>query len=901
MKLKAIEIVGFGKWQQRKIEFSSGNQLLYGENEAGKSTIYHFIQAMLFGFPAKGKKKKDYTPKSGGSYGGYLWLEHPIYGEIKIERFKEQRKGQAKVYYNQQVGDEKLLEKIIHPLTKELAQSVYTFQQEQLSELEKLGEEELQKSLLSLGVSGSHQLLASREEYFKKAQTIYKGKGSQPPLNQKLLEFQELQKKIYAKEKQEQSYQQLVAQLSNLQEAIIQLQDTVQSDKEQQYINDKRQMNFPLYEELQQLDPYQVVAEKILVTPKDQEQLQAVYQQNQFLNEELARLSYEIATQSETTEQTELFNFYLREEEKIQTLLNRRYEIEQQLSELDWMEQSLAQNQAEMTQLESQWAWNHQTPPQLFFDEAQVKQLREAEVERAVERQNAQTHLQLLQKDLEIREENLSSFEEANKAIFSKDVTKKEKTIKVIWFLVAAILVLIGLFLSPPSNFALFGLSLASLVRGGLPIIYQPKDNHESEKKQWQEKLSQLDYLNEQLITAKQQLTQIEASNQVAAAEIQKKVRENHLGKLDRVDLWTNHRNDITQYLILINTNKELASQLKANQEKLAEVKELTESFIAWLPISRKSLKERIERIHHFSDQMEKIKFAQEYQADAYLRQNVRELKEKQYDLLETSNPLLSQYQIDSIEQIPQQLQAYQTQKTQKNRYEEISAILGDLYEEGTTADWLFQQEKRLSEKMIKDSAQLQEYQAKEQELLYQQQQLLQDGTLDELYQKQAILKTEVEELALQWSGYWLAGQLLMDLLTELSEQQLPSLLKKATNYFNILTNGSYREIQLEAGSLILVAQTQQRFTVQELSTGTKDQLIMAIRFAFLYLQGSRIFCPVMVDDGWLHYDQQRKQRLAELFETFGQSQQIICFSSDQEMVSYYQERKQSVIYLEGA
>ncbi|MBP2099392.1 ATP-binding protein [Enterococcus rivorum] len=901
MKLKAIEMVGFGKWQQHKIEFSAGNQLFYGENEAGKSTIYQFIQVMLFGFPTKGKNKKDYMPKKGGLYGGYLWLEHPIYGEVKIERFKDQRKGQAKVYCNQQIGDEKLLEKIVHPLTKELAQSVYTFQQEQLNELNKLGEEELQKSLLSLGVSGSHQLLTSREEYFKKAQMLYKGKGSQPPLNQKLIAFQELQKKIDTKEKQEQSFQEVITKLSSLQKEIAQLQGSIHSDKELQHLNEKRQMNFPLYEELQQLNVDQSVGEKGSINSKDQKELQAAYQQNQFLNEELARLSYEIAVQSETSEQTELFNFYLREEETIQTLLNRRYEIDKQLSELEWMEQSFAQNQEEMAQLESKWNWSSQTPPQLFFDEQEVKQLREAEVARAVDLQDAEMNLQLLQKDLETREENLSSFEEANKEIFRKDASKKEKKVKIVWCIAAVVLVLIGLFLPKPMNFILYGVSLLPLVIGVLPVIYQPKDNYENEKKQWQEKLSQLDYLNEQLIVVKQQLTKVKVANQLAEEELQQKVQENHLGKLDRVDLWMNHRSDITQYLILINTNKELTNQLKENQKNLEEVKQLTEKFIAWLPISRKPLKERIEQIRHFSDQMEKIKFAQEYQADAYSRQTIRELKTKQHDLVEEIRPLLKKYGIVSIESVPQQLQAYQTQDKRKNRYQEIRAILGDLYEEGTTAEWLVQQKKLLTEKQSQDNVQLQEWQTQEQELLYQQQQMLQDGTLDELYQEQAMLKTEIEELALQWSGFWLAGQLLMDLLTELSEQQLPSLLKKATNYFNILTNDSYQEIQLEEGSLILVDKGQQHFTVQDLSTGTRDQLIMAIRFAFLYLQGKRIFSPVMVDDGWLHYDQQRKRHLAKLFESFGETQQIICFSSDREMVSYYQELNQRVIYLEGA
>ena len=88
MKLLAVEIVGFGKWQQQKITFESGNQLLYGANEVGKSTLYQFIQAMLFGFPTRAKKR-DYAPKNGGSYGGRLWLAHPVFGKFKSSVLKK--------------------------------------------------------------------------------------------------------------------------------------------------------------------------------------------------------------------------------------------------------------------------------------------------------------------------------------------------------------------------------------------------------------------------------------------------------------------------------------------------------------------------------------------------------------------------------------------------------------------------------------------------------------------------------------------------------------------------------------------------------------------------------------------------------------------------------------------
>ena len=49
-------------------------------------------------------QKRDYAPKNGGSYGGRLWLAHPVFGEVQVERFKEKNKGQAIIYYQQQMG-----------------------------------------------------------------------------------------------------------------------------------------------------------------------------------------------------------------------------------------------------------------------------------------------------------------------------------------------------------------------------------------------------------------------------------------------------------------------------------------------------------------------------------------------------------------------------------------------------------------------------------------------------------------------------------------------------------------------------------------------------------------------------------------------------------------------------
>lgn len=49
--MQIIELIlkNFGKFRDKSITFSEGINLIYGENESGKSTVYTFLKAMLFG------------------------------------------------------------------------------------------------------------------------------------------------------------------------------------------------------------------------------------------------------------------------------------------------------------------------------------------------------------------------------------------------------------------------------------------------------------------------------------------------------------------------------------------------------------------------------------------------------------------------------------------------------------------------------------------------------------------------------------------------------------------------------------------------------------------------------------------------------------------------------------
>ena len=74
MKIKQVHIDGFGKWHDQDFSFTNNPVLIYGANEAGKTTLAAFILSILFGFAdGRGKNKyQQYIPKDGSGYGGSL-------------------------------------------------------------------------------------------------------------------------------------------------------------------------------------------------------------------------------------------------------------------------------------------------------------------------------------------------------------------------------------------------------------------------------------------------------------------------------------------------------------------------------------------------------------------------------------------------------------------------------------------------------------------------------------------------------------------------------------------------------------------------------------------------------------------------------------------------------------
>ena len=82
MKIREINIKNFGRLSGKTLSFDDGINIIYGENESGKSTIHIFIKSMLFGLErGRGRAANRDT------YTQYEPWENPNYyaGTLKIE------------------------------------------------------------------------------------------------------------------------------------------------------------------------------------------------------------------------------------------------------------------------------------------------------------------------------------------------------------------------------------------------------------------------------------------------------------------------------------------------------------------------------------------------------------------------------------------------------------------------------------------------------------------------------------------------------------------------------------------------------------------------------------------------------------------------------------------------
>ena len=101
MKINKLKINGFGKLYKKELELGDNINIIFGKNEAGKSTILKFIDSMLYGI-SKNKNGKDisdfdrFNPWSKNEFSGKL--EYTLDNGETYEVFRDFKKKNTIIY-----------------------------------------------------------------------------------------------------------------------------------------------------------------------------------------------------------------------------------------------------------------------------------------------------------------------------------------------------------------------------------------------------------------------------------------------------------------------------------------------------------------------------------------------------------------------------------------------------------------------------------------------------------------------------------------------------------------------------------------------------------------------------------------------------------------------------------
>ncbi|SIT90883.1 ATP-binding protein [Edaphobacillus lindanitolerans] len=197
MQINKLVIYGFGKHSDITVCLDRGINVLYGGNEAGKTTMRQFILHTLFGFPARNANLLRYEPKAGGAYGGQLHVTDPQYGPCVIERVAGRSAGEVTVRFpDGRTGGEEILALLLRGHDRQSFESIFSFSLLQLQEIGKMNEEELGRALIASGTTGADDLAAFESRMQRETDGLFKKSGRLPEMNAMISELRKMEEEL---------------------------------------------------------------------------------------------------------------------------------------------------------------------------------------------------------------------------------------------------------------------------------------------------------------------------------------------------------------------------------------------------------------------------------------------------------------------------------------------------------------------------------------------------------------------------------------------------------------------------------------------------------------------------------------------------------------------------------
>ncbi|BDR60760.1 ATP-binding protein [Lactobacillus xylocopicola] len=148
--------------------------------------------------------------------------------------------------------------------------------------------------------------------------------------------------------------------------------------------------------------------------------------------------------------------------------------------------------------------------------------------------------------------------------------------------------------------------------------------------------------------------------------------------------------------------------------------------------------------------------------------------------------------------------------------------------------------------------------------------------------------KTKFQNLSADYLANLVAARWIERALDLASNERFPKMLAAAKEYLRLLTNNRYNSIEI-AQKLTVTRADGKKIKVQYLSRGTSEQLYFALKLAFVQQIKNQINLPVLIDDSFVDFDDQRTDQIKQLLEQVATSNQVLIFTAQASLVDKLQ------------
>ena len=922
MYIQKIEIYGYGKWVDKVFHLEPGLNLFIGGNEAGKTTLVSFIHSILFGFPTKQSSENRYEPKDSSRYGGKIWIQDSRYGLVGIERVAGKATGDVAVYTEDgHLQADSFLETLLFKIKKDWYQSVFSFDLDGLTDIKQMNKEKLDRYFLSAGTLGSEKFLKEADRLEAEAAKLYKPMGRVPILNRLLKEYETATSKLAASKEKNAQYTHLLNERIDLREK--ENEEKREKEARVEYLRMLHEMvkNWPQIQEIKHLEktlkdlPDTVLPEDALYT------FDALSEEADMIQSQIYQLKETLLDTQNMLHVSPSFIEYQDQKEKMMQAEKELDRVLEDIHALSFIQ--VKKESAKQKENEERIKWHFsplETVPDAYSsdEENELSEYAEsfkdieAELHRVEEERSFLSYKKRsLEEEVDRLEEKIASVKtlpkkptsdaSSSKIASSSAGIKKPQLVSLVSFFLLFVVSFASTGFVQGLLFLVSILGTVATIRSLRRSVQSPperevqyqttveKDSEsrksamEQLRKDWQEKLAALDKV-EQLLFQNTSLIQESQRKQEALDQHfmdWKKRRGTPLSLslenlLETTDPFADLRYAQEEVLKWAEKHNEVEKRLRQWQDSIGLlIDSLNQDY------SFAELHQHVRR--HFEEMREEEARQQKYvHAIEQNRKEMEKLVTAEHAIVKQKKQLFEAAKVSNETEFRATIKHQKEYRANKTRYDFLVAqyenelALMSAYE---SIENLQEEAKQVESEIQELGNQIKIWEKKHIQVEASIQKLEEDGKYSELLQQTENMKSEIQFLLNQWAGYKVAASLIEKTLRYAKNDRLPTTIRDTQFYFQELTHGEYTDITVTDDSIMVTHQTGELFHPSELSRGTAEQLYAALRFSFVKNIAENIPLPMVIDDGFVNFDETRKNEMWHLMARVSKKVQILYFT----------------------